>query len=737
MAGVSKHECCRGAESAFGVEGLEPRRLLAGFVGIGFDRAGTTVDAIIVEGDATPSGLASGQFFVSGTSGRSTGTALAREWVEQRDGGGLFLRPSIGTDGRDIEIGANFWSANGFSAGWYAGVDTAPGVGQLQYMISRPTAATQTDLAGNWAWTSFQWNPTTGVATVLNGTLSISGNFIVWFATAIGAPPVARTTEITTSDSKGGFLTSRGEHVYLSGDKSVLLTVDMRESDGDLFIGIATRADTSATVAEVAGGYRFGIAAASVAAQQLFNTGTAGIGAQFLDLRGNGTAVVYGLADYDAGDLSGGVAGTWTLSGSTVVLRLTGSPAEVQFTVALNGSTLTPFAMISQQGVQSRVAGIATRAAPASAPAPTLLGSDAIIAAGSGRPLAYVLRSDGVWRAIDLIAASGGGVPQTKPSTQIVMWTDPKDGLQYVASATLDGLYLYREGADRQWTVRNLTTEISGSQVILNGITQFVSRDNARQVTIAGLAADGDLVMYRQTGASTGGNYAYSFNDVADEFLRPLGRQMPAFVGGLVSYVTPWNGQNIAGLNASGQIEVIWNSARTQGYWVLSNLSNITGAPPFTGGLTVYQTRWSGINIVGVNGTGQVVTTWWIPRFAGFWATSNLTTIASGPLLAGESVVAFHTPDGGLNIAGIKSNGEVTLYWWVPNSDNTWKIRELTQGDTDLVPRPTGELRAQVFADGSVNIFGRATDRSLIRAFWEPTLHPDNWLIQNVSSISI
>jgi hypothetical protein len=185
------------------------------------------------------------------------------------------------------------------------------------------------------------------------------------------------------------------------------------------------------------------------------------------------------------------------------------------------------------------------------------------------------------------------------------------------------------------WTVRNLTEEIEGSQVILSGLTQFVSTDAARLVTIAGLAADGDLLMYRQTGTVSGGNYTYAFNDVADEFLRPLGKEMPTFVGPLVAYVTPWNGQNVAGLNASGQIEVIWNSAKTGGYWVLSNLSNITAAPPFSGGLTVYQTAWSGINIVGINGSGQIVTTWWIPRFAGFWATSNLTAIVSGPTLEG------------------------------------------------------------------------------------------------------
>lgn len=726
-----------GGGDGFGLDSLEPRRLLAGFAGIGFDRTASVFDAFIIEGAATASGLASGEVFVSGASGRSTGTPLSREWVEQRDAGSLFLRPSLGTEGRDIELGANFWSSRGYPAGWHAGVDAAPGVGQLSYMIERPTSATTAALSGNWVWTVFQWNPSTGAATVLNGTLSVSGNFMLWFATGIGTAPIARTTEITSTGAAGLFETSRGESVYISADGSVMLTADMRESDGDLFIGVAIKADTTATLAEVAGGYRFGVGAASAAAQQLFGTGTTGIGAQYLDLRGDGSATVFGLADYDAGDTSHGIAATWTLSGSTVLLRLTGSPAQVEFAVSTNGSTLAPFAMISQSGVGSRVAGIATRATPITAVTDLTLGSDAILSIGTGRPLAYMLRSDGVWRQIDLISAAGGSSPQTQPGTEIINWTDPKDGKLYVATSTSDGVYLYTRGTTGAWTVRNLTDEISGSQEILSGLVQFVSTDTARAVTIAGLASDGDLVMYRQTGAVSGGNYAYAFNDVADEFLRPLGREMPTFVGPLVAYVTPWNGQNIAGLNSSGQIEVIWNSAKTGGYWVLSNLSTITGAPSFSGGLTVYQTAWRGINIVGINGSGQIVTTWWIPRFAGFWATSNLTTIVSGPTLAGESIVAFPTPNGGLNIAGIKDNGEVALYWWVPNTDNMWKVRELTEGETDQVERPEGALRAQVLQDGSINLFGRGASDDLIRVFWEPLLQVDDWRLQNVTDLAI
>lgn len=87
--------------------------------------------------------------------------------------------------------------------------------------------------------------------------------------------------------------------------------------------------------------------------------------------------------------------------------------------------------------------------------------------------------------------------------------------------------------------MRNLTNEIAGSQKITKSLTHFVSRDANRRITIAGLAADGDLVVYQQTGGVTRGDYIYKFHDVADEYLRPIGKQMPLFVGPLISYVTP------------------------------------------------------------------------------------------------------------------------------------------------------------------------------------------------------
>lgn len=719
-------------DSPLACEGLEPRMLLASYAGIGLDFSDGVFDATIIEGSFSPTGLMVAEMFRSGANGKSDATAFGRDWIEQRDDGRLYLRPIPGMEGYDNERGANFLSSRGYPVGWY-GVGNEDGLaGGLSFLVERPAAATVADISGNWVWTTYQWNPTTGIATVLSGTLSASNNFLVWFATGASTPPIARTTEITQVGSGGAFSTSRGEHLFLSADKSVLLTVDMRESDGDLFIGVAVRANPKPTVAGIAGSYRLGAAAASDAAAAFLDAGDTRIGEKCLTLNADGTATLRSLALYDDGDMSGAINGTWTLFDSTITVTFASSGTNLRFTVATNGSTLVSYTPLSGTLPAARALALATRETPIASVTNGLLSYEGIIEAETGRPLVHELTEDGVWRVVDLRAVAAGVAPQTDPGLDVVMWEDPKDGRVYAAVTTVSGLYLYRRSTNGTWDVRNLTAENSGAEVIVSGLTQFTSRNAANQVTIAGLAADGDLLMYRQGTAGANG-FAFEFVNVADVYLRPHNMPMPQFVGPLVSYVTPWNGQNVAGLNASGQIEVIWTSNALNGHWVHSNLSTITGAPPFHGGLTVYQTRWKGINIVGIDDDGRVITTWWVPRFGGLWVTSDLTDVADGPGLQDDSVVAFHTPDGGLNIAGLNADGEIVLYWWLPNTDNKWHIRDITVGDNPLIERPIGPLRAQVASDGTVSLFGLTAEGKLVRTWWEPFLDVDDWRLQNVT----
>ncbi len=327
------------------------------------------------------------------------------------------------------------------------------------------------------------------------------------------------------------------------------------------------------------------------------------------------------------------------------------------------------------------------------------------------------------WVRADLQTSSGSpGV-----SGNVVTWADPKDGLVYAAARSDSGLILYRSAGNGIWTYRNLTSEVPGSQLLGNNITVFMTTDQL--VYIAGLITNGDLVFYRQTGTTNVNGYAWSFINIAETQLRPQGLVMPAFTGQIISYTTSWDGLNVAGLDADGRIKVVW-WAPGLSQWRTDDLSAITGAPPLTGGLTAYLTSWDGINLAGIDGSGKVSVTWWVPAFGGDWRTTNLSDAFNGPTLAASSVTSYVSSWGGLNIAGISSQGRVIIYWWSPGMTD-WQVTPISNLMTNP-PLPVGHLTGHATAPGSLNIFGANSDGDVIRYHWEVG---GQWAAQDLTTI--
>jgi len=48
------------------------------------------------------------------------------------------------------------------------------------------------------------------------------------------------------------------------------------------------------------------------------------------------------------------------------------------------------------------------------------------------------------------------------------------------------------------------------------------------------------------------------------------------------------------------------------------------------------------------------------------WRNDDLTSITGGPRLKAESITAYVTPWGALNVAGVDDSGETQVYWWTP-----------------------------------------------------------------------
>jgi len=311
------------------------------------------------------------------------------------------------------------------------------------------------------------------------------------------------------------------------------------------------------------------------------------------------------------------------------------------------------------------------------------------------------------------------------PSTT---WTDPKDGLSYAAAVTPDGLMLLQRSGDGQWTVRNLSDELAGSLTPLTALTHFVSTDGL--VVMAGITADGRIVAFRQTGSASGAGFEWTFINISDDHLAPQGMSTPA-LSELIAYVPAWNAWHLAGIDADGNIQSIWIMPGAFDLWRVDNLSEITGAPLIAGQLAVTLTSWQGINLAGLDAEGRLMVTWWVPEFSGDWLTNDLTDSAAGPILVAGQISGYTTPWGGLNYAGIDTNGDLTVYWWTPTLD-AWVASPLIEGEVHA--RPVGRLTTHASQAGTLNISGVGQANDVIRVHWQPGM--DGWLAENLSEIA-
>ena len=330
------------------------------------------------------------------------------------------------------------------------------------------------------------------------------------------------------------------------------------------------------------------------------------------------------------------------------------------------------------------------------------------------------------------VVRSLGALPNVgAPVSDILTWTDPKDGQTYAAVATETGLVLFTRSGDRTtWTSRDLTAETEGAEAIAGDISVFGTK--AGKVFIVGYTSGGDLVIYRQTGSGAAGAFAWEFQNITETDLAPRGFSTPRFSGGVISFVTKWNALNIAGLDSQGRVRAVWTTPGMD-HWRSDDLSASSGAPRMDGRLAVFLTPWGGINLAGTDESGALNVTWWVPGF-NKWVTSNFNELFDGPSIDGQSVSAYTTPWGGLNITGRDDRGDLVAYWWVPQfgqnrDDDYWRVSNLSE-QIVVAEQPTGTLQGLVTPDGEINLFSTNAVNDVIRYFWEPG---DHWKMENLT----
>ncbi|MEL7471723.1 MAG: hypothetical protein AAGK04_00260, partial [Planctomycetota bacterium] len=328
------------------------------------------------------------------------------------------------------------------------------------------------------------------------------------------------------------------------------------------------------------------------------------------------------------------------------------------------------------------------------------------------------------WNAINL--ADTLGAPQAIGDA--VTWTDPKDNLVYAAYPSADGLILLQRDASGAWSFRNLNDELGLDPTqIVTKITRFTSAFATGQVVvIAGQTMTDQLLAFQQTGAVDAGAYAYEFVNISDN-LTINGFRTPQLTE-LISYRPSWDAWHLAGLDTNGDIISVWQPPRSSD-WRVDNLSDITGAAPLAGGLSVILTSWNGITLTGLDQSGDVSSTWWVPQFQGDWQQVNLTDAFDGPKLENAALTSFYTPWNAQNYAGVNANGEIVVYWWVPRFGGQWRADVLTAAE-DASTRISSALNAHVSDENTLNVFGAAEDGSVVRASWAPGLA---WGLENLT----
>lgn len=352
----------------------------------------------------------------------------------------------------------------------------------------------------------------------------------------------------------------------------------------------------------------------------------------------------------------------------------------------------------------------------------------------AGQPI--VLQQAGgqtTWTGSDLQQKTGS--PDI--TGEVITWVDPKDGLTYAAAMTTAGLGLFTNTTGSTWTFRNLSTEVANAVSFTGNLTVFIATDGI--VNLAGVIGTGDLQRFYQTGAGAAGGYAWTVANLGDD-LRAQSLTVPQFAGRITSFVTPWNALNIVGLDDQGQIQAVWwhQSLLTDGKFTTNNLSQQTGAPALTGGLTVWLTSWNAINIAGTDTNGQLSATWWVPGYNNEqWNNSNLTDIVGGPELQANSMSSWVTPWGAMNIAGREADGTMSVYWWVPGYNNDqWQVASFRDivPDATLTVGPVTGITA-LGGDNSMSILSTSAGGEVIRLWWSPTTN--QWAEQNLTQLAV
>ncbi|MEN0020624.1 MAG: hypothetical protein AAF747_07065 [Planctomycetota bacterium] len=727
-------------------ETLEPRCLLdSSFASVGIavgpSQGLPGVEVFSTEGIVRDDGSVGGDLFIDGDGGRDLEDSdLFYNSITKLQDGRFLRDPDNGFLTNDaLETnGAQFLNSDGFPAGWFFAQHTGDRE-EIELLVELPGfGVSENDFDGRYTFTAIGLDLDAGDYFTAVGRMDIEANGNdIEFDETDGFFPVS-SLNYDRVDPAGILSVDDSEYFYISQDGNTIIFADMDTNDGEVYIGIATREPTgSVEFNQMVGQYLWvdGFGANSSADfRQLL-----------LQLEDDGDYRIFDLDDFDSGITDNELErGFWRVDGSRVVLENDNGgdiDLELNLVVGEGGDILVPQEIDRQAFSDLPTFGLLVRSqAPADGgPLPGGPGGVDVLSIAArnelGELVVFQREADGNWYESNV--AESVGIPNI--NGELESWIDPATGRTQAVTLTATGVLLFTEQADGSFTLRNLSTELGATDIPTSELE--VMRAANGNIYVTGLDASNDLITYFENGQLTSNNEnAWAHKNITQDDLVPNGLATPAF-SELVSYAVPWGGLNVVGLDSNGTIWGVWTGDGIAP-WTVSDLTTTFGAVPLVGGLTVFQTSWFAINIVGVDAAGDVQATWWVPSFGGDWAQTNLTTDIGAPQLDVATISAFVTSWGALNVVGADVNtGEVTAYWWTPaRTELGWTFNSLSDTVPAGSPALTGPYEGVNGDDDSLNVFGRGPSvtgggTEFVRYFWQPTT--GQWLAETITDVAI
>lgn len=289
-------------------------------------------------------------------------------------------------------------------------------------------------------------------------------------------------------------------------------------------------------------------------------------------------------------------------------------------------------------------------------------------APSAGGLLLFVHNSNtNVWSSYNLTNLVAGSSIIT---SELTVFQDAVSGLTIIAGLNSGGeMVIYtKANTGPSWFFANLTVdEIQANgqvmPVLAGSLVGYATSWGG--LNIAALDSAGDV----QSVWWAPGMPHWVVNDLNDQ------TNAPAITGGLTVFQTPWGSINIAGIDVNGDVQDTWWLPGNS-FWTTDNFNQSFGGPALrASSLASFVMPWGGLNLVGLDSAGKVWFYWWTPGLT-TWQVTGVSDLIGGAVVSG-TLRGVSSSVGTTSLLGKGPDGHVLRYWWAPGRAN-WEVQDLT-----------------------------------------------------------